>query len=237
VLAAVVNSEALWYLTRGFGLITLLLLTGSIVLGISQIVRFSRPGLQRFVVAGLHRNLSLLAIVFLAVHIITAVADPYAPIRLVDAFVPFTGRYRPIWLGLGALATDLILVLAVSSLLRQRIGHKTWRAIHWSAYACWPVAVVHGLGTGSDTKTGWVQLLYVLCSAVVLAALGWRLLTRWSLASYRNRIMAGAGALALTAIVAAWAAQGPLRPGWSRRAGTPVSLVGHSAPKSTTSNK
>ena len=104
MLTATSNPQALWYMTRGFGLITLLLLTASTVLGITQVVRFASSSAPRFVVAGLHKNISLLAIVFLSVHIATAVADPYAPIGVVDAFVPFVGRYRPIWLGLGALA-------------------------------------------------------------------------------------------------------------------------------------
>ena len=70
--------------------------------------------------------------------------------RLVDVVVPFVGAYRPFWLGLGALALDLLAALIVTSLLRARIGLRAWRAVHWVAYACWPVALVHGLGTGSD---------------------------------------------------------------------------------------
>ena len=230
MLTATSNPQALWYMTRGFGLITLLLLTASTVLGITQVVRFASSSAPRFVVAGLHKNISLLAIVFLSVHIATAVADPYAPIGVVDAFVPFVGRYRPIWLGLGALATDLLIALAFSSLVRHRIGYKAWRAIHWGAYACWPFAIVHGLGTGSDARIGWVQALYVGCVLAVLAALAWRLSTRWSPASAGRRVTAAAGAVVLTVTVAAWAAQGPLRSGWSHRAGTPPSLLGGQDP-------
>jgi len=230
MLIAASNPRALWYLTRGFGLMTLLLLTASMVIGMTQIVRLSSQGAPRFVVAGLHKNISLLAVVLLAVHIATALADPYAPIGIVDTFVPFVGKYRPIWLGLGAVATDVLIALAVSSLIRQRVGYTTWRAIHWAAYACWPIAIVHGLGTGSDARVGWAQLLYLACVAIVLGALAWRLATRWSPASTGRRLTAAAAALALTAAVAVWAAQGPFRSGWARRAGTPPSLLSGKSP-------
>lgn len=228
MLVAASNPQALWYLTRGFGLVTMVLLTVSVALGVAQMARYARPGLPRFLVSGLHRNASLVAVVLLAVHVLTAVADPFAPIRLVDAFVPFVGSYRPLWLGLGALATDMLLALVVTSLVRTRIGHRPWRAVHWLAYACWPLALVHGLATGTDTRMGWVQLMYVACVGAVLAALAWRLTTRWSTAAPGRRLAVAVGTLAFVGIVSAWTAQGPLRPGWARRAGTPPNLLGGS---------
>lgn len=226
MLLAASNPQALWYLTRGFGLVDLVLLTVSVALGVAQVARYTGPGVPRFVVAGLHRNVTLVATSLLAVHVATAVADPFAPIGLVDAFVPFVGRYRPLWLGLGALAIDMLLALVVSSLIRERIGPSTWRAIHWCAYACWPVALVHGLGTGSDSRLGWVQVIYVMCTAMVLAALAWRLTTRWTVAPVGRRLAAAGGALIVVVVVSTWASHGPLRAGWARKAGTPSSLLG-----------
>lgn len=228
MLLAASDPKALWYLTRGFGLVAMVLLTVSVALGVAQLARYARPGLPRFVVAGLHRNVSLLAVVLLVVHVVTAIADPFAPIRLIDAFIPFAGLYRPVWLGMGALAADLLLALVVTSLARNRIGYESWRLVHWAAYACWPVALVHGLGTGSDTRLGWVQLIYVLCVALVLAALAWRLTTRWSAAPSSRRLVAAFGAVVLVAAVSAWTAHGPLQGGWARRAGTPPALLGGS---------
>ena len=79
----------------------------------------------RFPSAGLHRNLTLLAIAFVAVHVVTTVADGYAPIGSADAFIPFVSPYRPVWLGLGAVAFDLLLALVLTSLLRARIGYRS----------------------------------------------------------------------------------------------------------------
>ena len=105
--------------------------------------------------------------------------DGFAPIGWLDAVVPFHSPYRPLWLGLGAVATDLLIALVVTSLLRGRIGYRAWRAVHWTAYACWPVALVHGLGTGTDTKLGWVLVLYLGSLLAVVAAVWWRLAEAW----------------------------------------------------------
>jgi Ferric reductase like transmembrane component len=223
------NAKALWYLTRGFGLVALILFSLVMVLGLTQAVRYTRPGWPRFVISALHKNAALLAVAVLAVHIATAVADSYAPIRVVDVFVPFVSRYRPFWLGLGALAFDLMIALVTTSLLRSRLGHRSWRAVHWAAYACWPVAVVHGLGTGSDAKLGWVLIINLACVGAVLAALWWRLAQGWSIANATRRGAAVMASLVLPVAVAAWAITGPLRPGWARKAGTPAALISSAA--------
>ena len=123
--------------------------------------RFSSPRWPRFVLDSLHRNVSLLAVAFLLVHILTAVLDSFAPISLTDAIVPFGGSYRPFWLGLGAVAFDLLLAVALTSIVRRRLGYGAWRATHWLAYACWPIALLHGLGTGSDVKSTWLLALNI----------------------------------------------------------------------------
>lgn len=168
---------ALWYASRAGGLVTLVLLTGTLVLGITGAMRFARAGWPRFVLALLHRNLAVLTLVFLALHVLTAVIDPYPGIGWRDTVVPFTSSYHPFWLGLGAFALDLVIAVVVTSLLRPRIGYRSWRAIHWVGYACWPVALAHGLGIpGGDGHRGWVLALALGCLAAVVIATGWRLL-------------------------------------------------------------
>ena len=144
--------------------------------------------------------------------------------------MPFAGVYRPLWLGLGALACDGLLAVIVTSLVRRRLGLRAWRAVHWVAYACWPVAAVHGLGTGSDAKASWMLALTAACAAAVLAAVAWRLLrTGPGHAGVRAGAVGAIAALGLA--VAVWLPQGPLAPGWARRSGTPARLLGfHAAP-------
>jgi methionine sulfoxide reductase heme-binding subunit len=231
LIAAVSSSpKALWYLTRGTGLVSLLLLSLTMVLGLAQVTELVPPGLPRYVATSVHRNASLLAVAFLGVHILTAVLDSFVPTRLIDAFLPFAAAYRPIWVGFGTLAFDLLLALVVTSLVRTRLGLGAWRAVHWAAYACWPLAMVHGLGTGSDSRFGWAIWLYIICAVAVLASLAWRIGRGWSLGERRKRLLAGGATVVFAALVAAWAASGPLRPGWSRRAGNVGSLVGAGVP-------
>ena len=216
-----------WYLTRSTGAVALLLLTGAVVLGVVDWRRWSTPRWPRFVVDSLHRNLSLLAMVFLALHILTSILDGFAPISLLDAFVPFAGSYRPFWLGLGAVSFDLLLAVTITSLLRRRLGFASWRAVHWLAYASWPVALLHGLGTGSDVKATWLLTLSAACLALVLAAVFVRAAAGWPENLGRRSVaLGGAGLFALFLLV--WLPGGPLGSEWPRRSGTPSSLLAHS---------
>jgi predicted ferric reductase len=168
MLAAISSSSTTyWYLTRSTGTVALILLTLVVVLGVIDVSRLSSDFWPRFVTDALHRRVSLLAVVFLGVHIMTAVLDTYAPIGLWDAVIPFHSSYKSLWLGFGAIALDMLLALIISSLLRARIGRRAWRAIHWLAYACWPVAVLHGLGIGSDAGQPWMLAIDGMCVASV----------------------------------------------------------------------
>ena len=225
-LLAANGSKTLWYLTRGSGAVTLVLLTVSMSLGIAGTFRWRSSLLPRFSVAALHRNLTLLAVVFLGVHVATSVADTYAPVGIKDAFIPFSSAYRAFWLGLGALAGDLLLALIATSLLRVRLGQRAWRWTHWFAYVCWPLALVHSLGTGSDPRARWLQALAAVSVGLVLVSIAVRL-TR-SQVDPSLRLGATGGALAATLLGAIWFASGPGAPGWAAKAGTPASLLKHS---------
>lgn len=168
------NGPGLWYATRATGLVTLLLLTVSVLLGVLTAGRFASEKWPRFLTAGLHRNLSLLAVLFLVLHVATTVADTYTSIPVVAAVIPFTTSYKTRWLALGAVACDLLIALVATSLIRSRLGYRTWRRLHWAAYACWPFAVAHGLGAGTDRSALWVFGLTVACVASVAAVTTWR---------------------------------------------------------------
>jgi sulfoxide reductase heme-binding subunit YedZ len=199
------------------------LLTVTVALGVAGTARLEGPALPRIVRSGLHRNVSLLAVAFLTVHVLTAVIDPFAGIGFVSVVVPFSSSYRPLWLGLGAVALDLVLALVISSLMRARLPYRAWRAVHWLAYLCWPVALWHGLGTGTDSRLSWLLLVDAVCVLVVVAAACWRvqLVPR---VPARAAGIAGATAFAVATIV--FVAIGPLQPGWARHAGTPGPLLG-----------
>jgi len=176
MVGALVSNKVLWYTARGTGFVAVIMLTASVALGILTSVRWSAPRWPRFVTSALHKNLSLLAVVFLATHIATTLFDPVSPVHLMNAIVPFTGKYRPLGIGLGVVAVDLLAALVITSLLKQRIGYRIWRAVHWSAYACWPVAMLHGLKSGTDASASWAHAVYITCAALVVAGIGWRVI-------------------------------------------------------------
>lgn len=169
------TSTALWYASRSTGIIALVLLTAVIVLGIAISQKRSLPGLPRFATTSLHRSLSLLSVAFVAVHVITAIADPFVTIRIAAAIIPLTSAYETLWLGLGAVSLDLMLALIATSLLRARIGRRTWRGVHWLSYAAWPVALAHSIGSSTDLQHGYLLWLGIVCAAAVLTAASWRL--------------------------------------------------------------
>jgi len=212
------SPSPLWYATRATGVVALLLLTAAVALGVAGLARVDVPALPRVVRSALHRNVSLLALAFVCVHVITTVLDPFTSISIVSAIVPFSSGYRPLWLGLGAIALDLLLAVIVTSLLRSRLPYRGWHAVHWLAYASWPVALWHGLGTGTDSRLPWLLLLDAVCVLVVAGAVLWRL----RLAD--NGGVRLAGMIATSAFVLAtivFVAVGPLQHGWAKRAGTP----------------
>ncbi len=224
---ATAGPSVYWYLTRATGVVALILLTAVVVLGVLASIGFSGGARwPRFAIGSLHRDLSLLAVALLAVHIVTTLLDSFAPIKLTDAVIPFISAYRPLWLGLGALAFDLVIALVVTSLLRRRLGYGAWRAVHWLAYASWPVAVLHGLGTGSDSRQLWLLAITALCVGAVAIAVIRRIVSNDRL-SEQGRSWGIGAAIATPLGVAVFVVLGPLAPGWAARAGTPARLLAH----------
>jgi predicted ferric reductase len=169
------TDQLLWYTTRAAGAVSLVLLTAVVILGVLSALRFKTAGWPGFLTTGLHRNVALVTLVFLGLHIVTAVVDPFTHLGWLSAIVPFSSYYRTFWLGLGTIAAELLAAIVVTSLLREYIGHAAWRVIHWLSYASWPVGVVHGLGTGTDAWSAWFFTLTLVCVAAVGFAVVYRL--------------------------------------------------------------
>jgi DMSO/TMAO reductase YedYZ heme-binding membrane subunit len=170
-----VSSTALWYATRASGLMALVLLTLTMVLGITTSTRARARNWPGFAQQEMHRRISILSVVFLGIHVLTSVMDTFVNISWAAIVIPFTSKYSGFWVGVGTVALDLMIAVFVTSLLRERMRPATWRAVHWLAYLSWPVALAHTFGMGTDAGEGWVIILGVVCGLSVVAALGWRL--------------------------------------------------------------
>ncbi|HKH87423.1 MAG TPA: ferric reductase-like transmembrane domain-containing protein [Acidimicrobiales bacterium] len=170
--AAATGSPWLWYVSRGSGLVLLVLFSLVVVLGVATRTGSAPRTWHRFTVAELHRSLSLFAVALLVLHVVTAIADPYVSIGWLASIVPFVSHYRQVALGLGTLAVDIGAAVIVTSLLRRRIGFRAWRAVHWLAYLAWPVAFIHSLRAGNDLGLGWVAIIeWGSAAAVAIAVL------------------------------------------------------------------
>lgn len=168
------TGTAFWYASRATGVISLILLSVVMIFGILVNRQGRLPGLPRFAITGLHRNLSLLAVTFLGLHIVTAIADGYAHIPWLSTIVPFTSGYERFWIGLGTVAIDLVAAVIITSLLRDRLKASLWRAVHWLSYLCFPVTVVHAIGASKDLQSGWLLKLTAATVLAVVAAIGYR---------------------------------------------------------------
>jgi methionine sulfoxide reductase heme-binding subunit len=218
----VTTPNPLWFVDRSAGEVTLLVMSGVVVLGI---VRAASPSLRPAVVEGLHINLALLAVAFAGLHVLAAVLDPFAGLGPMDAVVPFASAYRGTWLGLGVVSAYLYAVAALTSWPARRLPRTAWRWLHRTMYGAWLLALLHSLGTGSDaTNRLFLFLDLVVVAAVLVAFLAYRVAEGWQTMQPLWGLLA---ALAVVAVVAftVWAVNGPMQPGWAKASGTPPGLL------------
>ena len=173
-----VNPQWLWFISRGSGLVLLVLFTAVMVLGTATRLGWAPRRWPRFVAAELHRTLSLFAVALLGLHVVTAIADPYVSIGWTATVLPFLSPYRTVAIGLGTLAVDLGAAVLLTSVLRHRLGFHSWRAVHWLAYLAWPAAFGHALSAGGDLHTGWVAAIVWGSAAATAVAVAARLAAR-----------------------------------------------------------
>jgi DMSO/TMAO reductase YedYZ heme-binding membrane subunit len=211
-------SAVTWDTARAGGFVAYVLLTLAVSAGLVLRNRWQTSRWPRLVTNEVHGYLSLLALVFIVVHVLAVLVDPFTRFRLGEVLLPFASHYRPLWMGLGTVALYLLLAVWISSKLRSRIGYRTWRGIHVLAYGVYGAATVHGLGTGSDTQTVWAAALYAGSVLLVAALTARRLLVPPGRSDRPRPVVASVGALTL-AVVAAWAVVGPFAPHWGSRAG------------------
>jgi len=175
---AAAGSPGLWFVSRGSGLVLLVLFSTVMALGAATRTGSAPRRWPRFAVAELHRTLSLFAVALLVLHVVTAILDPFVSLGWAATALPFLSPYRTVAIGLGTLAVDLGGAVLLTSVLRQRLGFRAWRTVHWLAYLAWPVAFAHSLTAGNDLRIWWVGLIECGSAAMVATAVLARLLCR-----------------------------------------------------------
>jgi len=187
------STQWLWFISRGSGLVLLALFTAVAVLGTATRLGWAPLRWPRFVAAELHRTLALFAVALLALHALTAIADPYVSIGWAATVLPFLSPYRAAAIGLGTLTVDLAAAVLLTSLLRHRLRPRVWRAVHWLAYLAWPAAFGHALTAGGDLHTGWGAAIVWGSAAAMTIAVSVRLaVAAWTRRTARTRRAPGA---------------------------------------------
>ena len=167
ILALTQQPSVLWYFARAAGFVSLLLLAATVALGLAVTLRWRSKRWPTFISEALHRYLSTVLYVFIGIHVVTILFDPFTKFSLVDVLVPFVANYRPFWMGLGIASAELGLALGLSIYIRPLIGYKAWRVLHYITYVTFPLAFLHGLYTGTDTRTWWGILVYAVAGGTV----------------------------------------------------------------------
>ena len=211
-------SAVTWDTARAGGFAAYILLSVAVSVGLVLRNRWQTPKWPRLITNELHGYLSLLALVFIVVHVLAVLVDPFTHFGLAEVLVPFVSHYRPVWMGLGIVALYLLLAVWLSSRLRTRIRYEAWRRIHVLAYGVYIAATIHGLGTGSDTRSGWAPIVYASSVVVVGGLAARRLLVPAARGQRRRPVLAAVGG-GLILLTATWAVAGPLAAHWGARAG------------------
>ena len=144
-----------WYAARAAGLTAYLLLSGVVLLGLTMAAKKPLARWPRFSLEDVHRFGGLLVGSFVTIHVVTVAVDSWLPFSLPSLVVPFISRYRPIWVGLGISAAELLVALAVTNHYRRRLPYTFWRRAHYLNFAVWSAATIHGLGSGTDRSAPW----------------------------------------------------------------------------------
>jgi DMSO/TMAO reductase YedYZ heme-binding membrane subunit len=172
------KDQTFWFLARASGFTAYLLITASMLAGL---VLKSRPfgaKLKAPIALDVHRFITTLALAAIGVHGLALVADHTVEITLGDLVIPFTAPYKPLWTGLGVIAFDLALIVAISFPLKKRIGGRNWRRLHWVTYSIFAFSTVHGLMAGTDTSQPWAMNIYLGAVGAVAFATAWRAFAR-----------------------------------------------------------
>ena len=197
-----------WYAARAAGITAYLLLSGVVLLGLAMSAKKTFRRWPRFAVEDVHRFGGLLVGTFVSIHVLAIAIDAWLPFSLRSLVVPFASSYRPLWVGLGIAAAELLLAIAITNHYRRRLAYRTWRRVHYLNFAVWAAATVHGLGSGTDRSSVWLLGLFALTAAAVSAAVAWRS-TRGRLGT-RARVVA-ALILVIVLVAVIGAGLGPLR--------------------------
>ena len=207
-----------WDVARAGGFTAYVLLTLSVALGLALTMQWQSAGRwPRLLNSELHNFLTLLSLIFVGVHVLAVWVDPFTRFGWSEVFIPFVSHYRPLWMALGIVALYLGLAVGLSTWIRPLIGYTWWRRLHLLTLVCYGLVTVHGLATGSDTRTWWAVMIYLGSALAIAGLLLIRLLEPTSPRGRAHPVWASLVAMAVV-VGGFWTLLGPLQSGWNASA-------------------
>jgi methionine sulfoxide reductase heme-binding subunit len=169
-------SPVTWYLARASGMTLYLLLWLSTLLGLGLTTTLLDRFGGRAVVYSLHGFVTSLAYGFLSLHVLSLASDQWIAFGPVALLVPFASPWREPWTGFGVVAGELLVVIGASFAVRRYTGYRAWRALHWLTFPLFGLGVAHGIGAGTDSRTVWAQIIYLVTCLSIVWLVAYRIL-------------------------------------------------------------
>jgi sulfoxide reductase heme-binding subunit YedZ len=196
-----------WYAARAGGVAAYVLLTLNVSIGLLMTGKKRMKHWPRFALEDVHRFTGLLTGTFVVLHIVTVAIDSYLPFSIWSLAIPFIASYRPIWIGLGICAAEMLLALAITNHYRNTtLSYQTWRRWHYVNFAVWTAATFHSIGSGTDRSTTWLLAIDALAVGTVCGLTTWRVLKRAERRAVLTRVavplLAGVGSVAIVSALA-----------------------------------
>jgi sulfoxide reductase heme-binding subunit YedZ len=164
----VTTAHVVWYVARGSAVAAQIGLSVALALGMMLGAGIKSPRWPMAATVHVHRAFSIAASALIGVHVAAILADSFLRFSPLDAVVPFNAPYRSLWVGLGTICFDMLLLVLLTTAVRRRIGYRRWRLVHRLAFPIWGLAVIHSIGAGTDAPMLWLQLLTGGCVAIVV---------------------------------------------------------------------
>lgn len=168
------SSHFFWYVSRTAALVAYGLLFLNICLGIGLKMKYLDVVLEKWRAFDLHQFTALLAMAFVSLHVFSLLGDAYFSFGFKQLLAPMASPYRPLWTALGVVAFYTALAVTFSFYVRQRIGMKVWRTLHYASFVLFFIILLHGVKAGTDSSAPWTQWMYVGTGSTVVFLTLWR---------------------------------------------------------------
>jgi hypothetical protein len=206
-----------WDVARAGGFTAYILIMLSVAVGLALTMHWQSLKWPRIINSELHNFLALLGTVFIGVHVLAVWIDPFTRFGWAEVFLPFVSHYRPLWMAFGIVALYLGIAIGISTWIRPLIGYKWWRGLHLLTLLAFILVTIHGVATGSDTRTWWGALIYG-GSVLLVGSLLWQRLIKPANPQSRAHPILAISVIIAMLIGMLFALIGPLQPGWNATA-------------------